>query len=498
MAAYPARPEGVLRTERGAPGSAPRRLRVTAEYISLHARRRPEHPALIGPGRSVTYAVFDQALRTITTALAGLGLAPGSLVAVFHDDPGVHLLLVLGFECLGIVVGQFKPNEGPHCEPLLADAALIVTPDTDLPTSRQRVLRITVDWWRRALSGEIRPGHECRRWQAAPDDPVLLNRSSGTTGPPKRMLVTRRMLETRVSHRCRLMRLTRSSRCLLVMPMKVAGSHYNIVAILRLGGTIVQPISDHSWQDMAEHRVTHATLLPRQLERLVDTLPAGFKPLADLTLCVIGARLTSLLRERALTLLCGEIVSVYSSNEAGTICVVRPDGEGELVSGIQVEIVDEAGQRLACGQVGQVRVKGEGIVAGYVDRGTQVSRRFADGWFASGDLGMTTGAGRLKVLGRFDDILNLGGIKVPCSEIEQSIMRRVRLRDVAVFMHDDQATGPVLVVCAVFHSPAELVPLQDSLKAVIDRPFSLWLVSAIPRTTEGKVQRRILRDMVGR
>lgn len=462
-------------------------MRVTADYVQWHGRRRPDAAALVRGDRTVTYAGMAADLRRVTRAIASLRLTSGSLVAVSHSDPYRQILLVLGSEQLGFVIAQFQPPVAPP-----EGAALVMTDQPGTAGCAGGLLQVDHEWWQTALSA---PDPSMPHRQTVPEEPVLLLRSSGTTGVPKRMLVSRRTLQARVEHRARLLRLGRTSRCLMTMPLTVAGIHYSVIACLRLGATIVQPAAPASWQDVVAGRVTHATMLPMHLRRLLADLPdrVAFQP--QLTLCVIGAALPVRLRRHALARWCGKLVSVYSSNEAGTICVVRPDGTGDVVPDAVVDIVGPDGRTVRLGETGRIRVRGPGVATGYVlpDGGVGA---FRDGWFQTGDLGCLLPEGQLRVLGRHDDVVNLGGIKRSCEDVEEAILRRTGLQDVAVFTAEDHRLGQVLVVCAVAASPVDAQETIDACRMMSGCPVSLWFLGMLPRTEHGKLRRGVVREMV--
>ncbi len=129
------------------PTAASGGCRATADYIALHARRRPDHPAIISNGRVTTYAALHRELAAMTAALASLGLAPGALVAVAHPDLHPRLLVMLAFERLGITVAPFRREEGDEAAALLAEADLVMSMAEIAPERCRRWLRMTPDWF---------------------------------------------------------------------------------------------------------------------------------------------------------------------------------------------------------------------------------------------------------------------------------------------------------------------------------------------------------------
>ena len=132
------------------------------------------------------------------------------------------------------------------------------------------------------------------------------------------------------------------------------------------------------------------------------------------------------------------------------------------------------------------------MVNGYIDDPAATAAMFRDGWFYPGDLAVLLAPRRLKLVGRRADVLNLGGAKVACADVEAKILGCTRLRDVAVLQRDDGKGGSPIVVCAVLGRESDLTTLVKTLEPLLEFPFSLRVVAAIPRTPEGKIKRAAL------
>ena len=211
-----------------------------AAYVRWHARRRPAHPAVIRDGAAVSYAAFDRDLAAVARTLAGLGLPAGSLAAVSHDDLYVQLLLVFGLESLGVVTGSFHPDESVECRALLARADLVLASQPLPQPARGRLLLVTASWLNNALTTPDAAPPPAPR--ASAGDAAVLFRSSGTTGQPKLMMLTHRML----GFRLRAQRepifglgLSRQARFLATMHFSVGSMYMAAANCFRLGATFM-------------------------------------------------------------------------------------------------------------------------------------------------------------------------------------------------------------------------------------------------------------------
>ena len=184
---------------------------------------------------------------------------------------------------------------------------------------------------------------------------------------------------------------------------------------------------------IATHAITHTTLPPFLLKLVLDELPAGYAKPPALTILSLGAAVSRELRQRALARLATEVHDIYSSNEAGFVSAVSGTAEiGTIWPGARVEVVDEDDRPLPFGVVGQIRVQTDHMLTGYLDDPETTARCFRNGWFYAGDVGILHDARRLQVLGRGDDVLNIGWRKIAPDTIEAIVLEAVEAADVGV------------------------------------------------------------------
>jgi acyl-CoA synthetase (AMP-forming)/AMP-acid ligase II len=476
-------------------------MRVAA-YVALHARRRPGHVAVVANDRPVTYAKLHQDLQAVTQALRGFGLAPGSQVAVGHEDLYIQLLLVFGLESLGIACGSFRPSEGPECHLLVAAADLTLVQNPAPHRPYRRLFEITDAWFQAALAAPvIAPAHVAPAHvaPAAPDEVAVVFRSSGTTGLPKRMLVTHRMVNTRLANQRRSpgLGLNAKSRFLAIMHFAVGGMYLAASNCLRLGATFMFNMQSGALAALLPYQPTGMTIMPYNLGELLTLLPRRAESagpvLPRLTVISIGAPLPVELRQAALQRLCGRIWELYGSNESGTAAVIDENGVGTCTTVLEAAVVDDDGNPVPVGQTGQLRLRGNTVVQGYLDDAAATAEKFRGGWFYPGDLAALVAPGRIKLVGRPGDVLNLGGVKIAAAVLESKIMARAPLRDIALLQPDGAGVCPPVVACVVVSGGADMQALAKIIGQIIGFPSTLGVVTEIPRTAEGKIKRETLR-----
>jgi acyl-coenzyme A synthetase/AMP-(fatty) acid ligase len=136
------------------------------------------------------------------------------------------------------------------------------------------------------------------------------------------------------------------------------------------------------------------------------------------------------------------------------------------------------------------------VAAGYLDELALTARHFCDGWFLTDDLAVSLGDGRLLLVGRSEDVLNIGGHKFACADLEAALRHEAGLDDVAVLPGADAA--PPVIAC-VLREAQSWAAAAERIRAVLPsllQNAGLCAVNAIPRTPEGKLRRPQLRAML--
>jgi acyl-coenzyme A synthetase/AMP-(fatty) acid ligase len=481
---------------------------MSFDYIAFHAAERPRAVALVSGGREITYAQFRDGISNLTRALHALGRPRGSSVAVASDDIHIHWLLLLACERLGLVSASFPGQDGRSWLPLLARTDFIFYEPGFLPEAEVAALgkphqALTRDWLAAALA--LTGDDAAADAPAVGDEPVRLVRTSGTTGSAKRLHMTRSMLELWIGRWIWYPGLGRQSRLLLTLPANAAGGYAQAAACLRAGGTAVGETLTSpadAARAIADHAITHVTLLPIHLKQVLDELPTGFRRPPSLTVTSFGASISPTLRERALACLATELSDLYGCNEVGFICAARStagEAAGAVLPGVTVEVVDDHERPLPLGQAGRIRAKTPCMAAGYIDDPEATARMFRDGWFYPGDVGVLTGPRHLRVIGRGDHILNIGGGKFAPELLEEQVLLHAPVGDVGICALPNALGVEELhvgVARASSDDQAVLTGVTRAFRDVAIGQFHVTRLPAIPRNVTGKIQRDELKRTI--
>jgi acyl-coenzyme A synthetase/AMP-(fatty) acid ligase len=473
---------------------------MTPDYVAYHAAERPESVALVNDGRTVTYAELDRDTQKFAAAIHELGVVPGQFVAIGCDDLHVNVLLLLACERLGLAAASLASREGPSAPGLLARMDLVIS-ERPFPGAAVRGSQtITPAWVESVLARDaVDPLPPAPR---DPEDIVRIGRTSGTTGSARQLAFNRRQRDARVEGQVWGARLTRHSRCLVTLPFGVNSSYVLALGALRSGAALILDNKIDVAELIARHGITHMMLLPLHLRTILDGLPAGFEKPADLTIITIGAPLSEPLRAEAMARLASRICDLYGAQEAGNIAWRTSAGTGGIATlwpDVRAEVVDDADRPLPIGETGRLRVRTRYMVQGYLGDPEATRRMFRNGWFYPGDLAVLPTPARLQLVGRGDELLNLGGTKIPPAGLEELVQRTLEAKDAGVCTVRNSDGIDQLFIAVVECAVADqemLSRLREVLQPMQIGRFCVMRLPQLPRNAAGKLRRDELKSLM--
>lgn len=457
------------------------------------AREDPDRPALVeASGRSWSYAALARRVATARARLRARGVRPGDPACrvTFPADVGVDALTVLyALVDLGVPVVPVHPKlTDPEQKAVRASlGATVVLGRDEVSALCEGPVQ---------TSAEERPDVD-----VDPEAPLALIATSGTTGQPKGVVLTRRAFEAAAAASARNLGWRDDDRWLLCMPPAHVGGLSIPLRTLMARRTIVcgppGPFEGAAVLDaIARQRVTLVSLVPTMLARLIEALEAEPERVVPSSLRAIllggaGAPDALLHRARAWNL---PVLTTYGLTETcGQVTTQRPgtppdprEGAGHPLPPMEVRVVDD-----------EICVRGPALLRGYVSTEGPVAPPVTDdGFLRTGDAGWFDGEGRLHVAGRLDDRIVTGGENVDPLEVERVLEGVPGVRGACVFGVEDPTWGQVVAAAVVFDDG---VASMDALRRVVHerlaahrRPRLVAAVGGLEATASGKVDRRNL------
>ena len=172
----------------------------------------------------------------------------------------------------------------------------------------------------------------------------------------------------------------------------------------------------------------------------------------------------------------------------------RPGSVGRG-TGVQIGIMDEVGNLLSAGTQGEVVIQGANVTRGYHNNPEANAAAFTNGWFRTGDQGILDATGYLTLVGRLKELINRGGEKISPREIDEMLLTHPAVAEAVCFGVADTKYGEEVAAAVVLRSDATeetLIAHCRERLASFKAPKKIYVVTQIPRTATGKIQRRVV------
>lgn len=476
---------------------------IVTDLIEFQAIRNPNAIAVVAPSGPVTFRQLMSHVRRVAVALSER--IPGSRQRVGIDiaERYQHWVLILALARLGHNSTWISPG-GDELRALALD--VLLSDGRNIQNSGAKTEVLSDQWFRQAagrappLSLGVRPREP---------DPVRIILSSGTTGTPKKVLLSHAQLLTRISHAAfsqNLGPLSAASRMLSLMGEGSMGGFLAPFAVWAAGGSVLLGPTEWALRELflaASHGSTVLLASPAQVADVLKMLPPGWLPSRNLSVTVGGSSLPRALSRDIRLRLTPNLILAYGSTEAGVVANAfagRPEIEdgatGVVFPWVRVEAVDEEHRPVSPGSIGQIRIKSPDCVDKYYEEGPG-SPVFRNGWFYPGDLGSVSPVGILTIVGRVSEVINIGGVKLSPDFVEAAVRKARHVEDVAVFSIERGSGVDQLWVAVVAGRHADLDGIASACEAQTQvKSVHVLRVDRIPRNAMGKIDRQRLRSLV--
>jgi long-chain acyl-CoA synthetase len=499
-----------------------------AHMLLRTAHRLPAAPAVIERDRShLLYSqLAERALKLAESLRTRLAQAPGARVALVMKNNAAYVELL--YACWAAGLAAIPINVKLHAREvafILDDAAAtvcFVTDDVDtdaIDTARTSLGTHFIDVdsaeYRKLLHTDA-----AQLFDVTPRDVAWLFYTSGTTGKPKGVMLTHgNLLAATLNYLADVDHAAPGEHLLHAAPMS-HGSGLYIVPNTAAGCTHLIPASrgfDVAEIDMLLAFATGTKLFaaPTMVMRLVDAMRGEARMLKSIIYGGGPMYLSDV--QRALARLGPRLTQIYGQGESPmTITVLTAtehvdnhDGRllrrlasvGRAQTGIEIAIFDDGNNALPCGEIGEVCVRGDPVMLGYLNDPEATAKTLARGWLHTGDLGRVDGNGYLTLVDRSKDLVISGGSNIYPREVEEVLLRHPSVREIAVIGEPDREWGEALVAVVVLRDGA--TPDTAALDALclehlarFKRPKRYVFVEELPKNAAGKIVKRELRSRI--
>ncbi|HEX2133319.1 MAG TPA: acyl-CoA synthetase [Actinophytocola sp.] len=460
-----------------------------------------DRTALRFPEAELTYGD----LARLTGGLAG-ALTGRRRVAVWATPTIETCVAVVGALVAGVPVVPVNPKVGEReLAHIVADSApdlVLAAPDVSLPPPLAELPRLPA-------AGDAPPAVD----EHDDELPAFVVYTSGTTGPPKGVVLPRRAVASNLDALAEAWAWTGDDVLVHGLPLfHVHGLILGVVGPLRRGGTL-HHVGRFSSAAVGAALAGEGTMLfgvPTMYGRLAADCAAD----ATLAAAVGGARLLvsgsaalpATVHARIAATTGQRVVERYGMTETLMNTAVRAEGDrrpgavGPPVAGVSLRLVDDHGTELPTWDgetVGEIEVRGPNLFLEYLNRPDATAEVIRDGWFRTGDMAVRDPDGYVRIVGRrATDLIKSGGYKIGAGEIENALLEHPAVAEAAVTAEPDDDLGERIVAWIVPAGdpppPEALIDHVARLLAPHKRPRVVRFRDSLPRNEMGKIMKRSL------
>lgn len=499
-----------------------------------HAANTPHGVALVAPAgahgapapRAYSFFELDDTIDRVAAGLAARGVRRGDSVLIALKNRPEFVILQAAVGRLGAsAVSVSWRSAAPEIEyiathsqarALVVDAAIEATFQKARPLLRDidpsRIFSVGGPVAGAGSWGDLLAAGDA--YEEASEEAAIVMYTSGTTGKPKGAV--RKFPREAIAHVLSFIGETpmaAGETHLVVCPLYHATAFAFTSFTYILGGKVVVlgEFKPESFLEAVErHRITTTAVVPTMLHRLLELGPERLRRYDTSSLKAVfsgGAPLSATLARDALDAFGDKLYNFYGATETGLVTLAGPDDLraspgtiGRLIPGQDLRLLDETGADVPEGEVGELFVKSEQLVAGYHADEAATRGSMRDGYFSVGDLARRDARGCYHIEGRKRDMIISGGINVYPAEVEAVIDAHPAVLESAVVGVPDREWGERVRACVVPRPGAAVTPEEIAAHcaerlARTKVPREIRVLDQLPRNPTGKVLKRELRAM---
>lgn len=471
--------------------------------------------AVVETSGTHTYRDLREAAGRVAAALAALHLPLGSRVAIMGPNSFFWVASYLAAMKMGHVAV-------PMATVLTADdvrrnADFVETSAALADRRSARRLADSLPPGTAVITDEVLRGDSTPLWPQTstdPDSDAVLMFTSGTTARPRAVRVTHRNICANTDSIVQYLQLVRDDRMLVILPFFYCYGASLLHTHLRVGGSVALcntfTFPETAVDMMEQHSCTGFAGVPSSIQLLlrISTFASRELPALRLVQQAGGKLAPAQLHELARAKPDADVFVMYGQTEATARLSYLPpellaDKVGSIgrgIPGVQLTVVDEHGEAVAPGEVGEIIARGDNVSPGYYRNPEASAEKFKDHTLHTGDLATVDDDGFIYVVDRKSDFIKTWGYRVSSHEVEAAALELVDLVSAAAIGAPDPEAGEAVVLFASTRPDAEVTEAEvvDHLRRRLAKhmvPERVVLMDSLPVNSSGKVAKGRLRTM---
>jgi long-chain acyl-CoA synthetase len=486
-----------------------------SSLLEQAAAEHPDHTAVRLDDLTMTFAQLREAAGQMSTLLASMGVEPGDRVGLMLPNVPAFPIAFYGALAAGAVVVPMNPLlksrevayylSDSGAKAVVAWHAAAGEAAKGAADAGAQVLVADTPDLGGVLGGlDAAPEPSAR---GGPDDAVILY-TSGTTGRPKGAQLTHDGLVRNATLTSRTLIQNNPDDVIMgCLPLfHVFGLTCGLNAAVATASTLtLLPRFDgaKALDIIQRDRVTIFEGVPTMYAAILHLPDADPEKAATLRVCISGGAAMPVEILRAFEEKFGcMILEGYGLSETSPVAsfnhpdqVRKPGSIGTPVVGVQMRLIDDAGETVTEGEIGEIAIRGHNVMKGYWGKPEATAEAIRDGWFRTGDMARVDSDGYYFIVDRKKDLIIRGGYNVYPREIEEVLHEHPAVAEVAVvgIPHPDlgeEVGAAVALKPGASATPEELRGFAKERVAAYKYPRHVWLVDALPKGPTGKILRR--------
>lgn len=493
------------------------------QWLMRTAQVRGEAPAIyLGAEPVADYAGFHDRAARLAGWLGEQGIGPGDRVGIFMKNCPEVLIAFYGIWYAGAAAVPVNAKlHGREAAWILGHSGAkmcFATPELAGALGEAGVEAAVVDTTGADFAGAMRSEPVAGPAPRELDDLAWLFYTSGTTGRPKGVMITHRMLiATSLMYLASVDRVTAEDATLYAAPMSHGAGLYAPVHVL-MGARHVCPVSGgfepgEIFELAKGMGNLHLFAAPTMIKRMTQAAKAGGENGEGLRSVVYGGGPMYVADIVEAVEVFGPVfIQIYGQGEApmGITALSREEvadrahprwrarlgSVGRAQAGVEVRIGDAEGAPRAVGEPGEIMVRGDVVMRGYWENPEGTEKTLKDGWLMTGDIGTMDADGFVTLQDRSKDVIISGGTNIYPREVEECLLMHGSVSEVSVVGRPDPEWGEEVVAFVVCEGALDEAALDAHCReniARFKRPKAYFAVPDLPKNNYGKVLKTELR-----
>jgi non-ribosomal peptide synthetase component E (peptide arylation enzyme) len=508
------------------------------DILASQAKLHPEREMFVDGQERITYGALREKVERCAAFLRRIGIERGDVVTIQLPNRVAFPIVFFSLELIGAVANKVNPDfRVRELDYILrfSGSRAFICPATfkgfdyvgmvrqlrdAIPALEHVVVSgagVDGEWNLERGIAESPPLAPGDRVRMSADEVYRMAFTSGTTGNPKCVLHSFNTTLPAVRQINADMGVTEREVQLVYLPLGLNWGYLCLLQAIVSGSraVLLERFSAKAALELIQReRVTYIATAPASIVAMLNEPGLAGYDVASLRVVITGGASAAIETIRDYQVrMPGHLIELYGMLETGYHTYTRFSDDpakvngtiGRVVSSMELKILDEPGQEVAKGEVGEIVALGPSVHLGYHANAAANDEAFtADGWFRTGDLGrLVDAAGNVEIVGRRKEIINRGGKKFFPREVEEILYTHPKIMHAAMVGVADQRLGERNCLC-VIPKPGQSVTLAEMIAhlrgqvADYKLPEEMHIVEELPFTATGKLRRHVLADWVAK